>query len=182
MLPYRAPHIELAPHIEPAPWSLLRCASRGTPVAALPEYLSARIIICQRSAKPGFGAIFAVFRSELLEASPPPMVVYSERGRKGAFQACMGHGGGRCPPTKVIQRRMLAGQGFSANYQPAGPDFYLFWVIFSGFQPRTPVKWLELGQTKARNGFGTLKIGGYHVVRPWNPLLLTQRPPCRARW
>ena len=28
------------------------------------------------------------------------------------------------------------------------------------------------GETKARNGFSTLKIGGCHVISPWGPLLL----------
>ena len=31
------------------------------------------------------------------------------------------------------------------------------------FPPRDGPKTLELGQTKARNGFGSLKIGGHHV-------------------
>ena len=64
--------------------------------------------------------------------------------QKRAFQACMGHGGARFPPKKVIQHRMSAGQGFPADFQPASPDFHPCWVIFSvtfsGFQPRTPLK------------------------------------------
>ena len=49
-------------------------------------------------------------------------------------------------------------------------------VIFSGFQPPTS-KTLRLGQTKARDGFSTLKIGGRHVFNPWDPPLSTPTPP-----
>ena len=36
------------------------------------------------------------------------------------------------------------------------------------------------GQTKDGNGSSTFKIGGYHVVSPRDPLLLTPRPPGRG--
>ena len=66
--------------------------------------------------------------------------------------------GGTWLPKKVIQRRLLAGQGFCTNSQPASPDFHPFWVIFSailsGFQPKTPLK----GWNWARNGFSTLNL------------------------
>ena len=49
------------------------------------------------------------------------------------------------------------------------------------FSARNPLNRLEMRQTKARNGFSALKIGGYHVASPWDPFLLTQKPSCRAR-
>ena len=38
------------------------------------------------------------------------------------------------------------------------------------FSAQNPLETLILGQTGDRNGFGTLKIGGSHVVSPWDQL------------
>ena len=88
----------------------------------------------------------------------------------------MGHGGGRWPQKKVTGGQTSTGQGFSAISGCPGQDFDPFEVIFSGFQRQTPPKTLKLGETKVGTGFSTLKIGGYHVVSPLDPLLLTERP------
>ena len=42
----------------------------------------------------------------------------------------------------------------------------------SPVEPPLPPKAVEIGQiVKAKNGFSTLKIGGYHVGTLWDPLL-----------
>ena len=91
------------------------------------------------------------------------------------------------PPKKVIQLATWTGQGILARFRGIlkardrilirfGSDVQ----VFRSPVPNPP-KTLELGEPKAGNGFSTLKIGGYHVVSPWDPFLLTRRPPCRAR-
>ena len=45
------------------------------------------------------------------------------------------------------------------------------------FSAQKPLETLNLGQTSDRNGFSTLKMGGYHVASPWDQLFLTRRPP-----
>ena len=82
-------------------------------------------------------------------------------------------------PAKSSQRPILR------DFQLGSQDFDQFWVVFLGFQPRTPLKRcnrgrLQLGETKARNGFSTLKIGGHPAFSPCDKLLLTRKLPCRA--
>ena len=44
-------------------------------------------------------------------------------------------------------------------------------------EAQQPSKRLEPGQTKIRNGFRTLQTMGYHVVSPWNPLVVDPKAP-----
>ena len=91
-----------------------------------------------------------------------------------AVQTCMGHGGGRSPPAKVIQDPTQVGQGFWADFQPASPDFHPFWVIFSGLQPGTlgneanqGQKWIPCPQNR---GIPCCQALGPPFVDPKAPL------------
>ena len=108
------------------------------------------------------------------------MVVYSERGRKGLLRHVWVMGGVGLCQKKLFNVDCQRFRDFAPILSRPARIFNRFGSYFQIFSPN-PSKRLELGQTKARNGLSTLKIGGYHVVSPWDPLLLTQRPPCRAR-
>ena len=51
-------------------------------------------------------------------------------------------------------------------------------IDFYYFSAQNLPKPLELGPTKVRNVFSTLKIGGWHVGTPRNPLFVTWKPSC----
>ena len=53
---------------------------------------------------------------------------------------------------------------------PAGGRRFLG-LGYSSVEPPIPHKVMGMGQIKAKNGFSTLKIGGYHVGTPCDPLL-----------
>ena len=101
--------------------------------------------------------------------------MYSIFGKplKRAFQKCMGHG-----RVGVRQKKLFKAecQGFG-DFQRISSCPGLGGLKFSA--PITP-KTLEPGETKARNGFRTLNIGGSHVVGHCDPPLSTRRPPGRV--
>ena len=68
------------------------------------------------------------------------------------------------------------GSGIFSRFQAVPGRILTRLRSYSQVLPNPP-KTLTLGETKARNGFSTLKIGGYHVSSPGDPLLLTRRPP-----
>ena len=91
-------------------------------------------------------------------------VGYIRKALEKGFSGMHGSWGGRWPPKKVIRGPTSSSQRFLARLR----DFQLasqgpYWAIFFRVSAQNPSKRLEQGQTKARNGFSTLKIGGYHV-------------------
>lgn len=72
--------------------------------------------------------------------------------------------GGTWPPEKNIQPETGIGQGVLACCQDFSQDFTQVLVTLSGFHAQTTPKTLDLGQTKAGDGFGTLKIRGWGGV------------------
>ena len=51
-----------------------------------------------------------------------------------------------------------------------GEQFLSYCQEFNSVPP-PPNKLVELGQIKAKNGFSTLKLGGFHMGTPWDPAL-----------
>ena len=96
-------------------------------------------------------------------------VYLSGRIRKGLFRHVwvMGGVGGR---QNSYSAANVDGSGVSDPFSAPSPDLvpflgHIFSHIFR-FSAQNPSKRLELGQTKARNGVSTLKIGGNHAVSP----------------
>ena len=85
---------------------------------------------------------------------------------------------------KVIQGPTSSGQRFLPvlrDFQLTRQDFDPYLAIFSRFSAQNPSKRLELAQNKAGNGSSSLKIGGYHAISSWDPLLLTPKGPLAFR-
>ena len=83
-----------------------------------------------------------------------------------------GREGGACDRR---QKKLFEAQrGTIRDFQPvltwSRLDLEVILVAFSGFSAQNPTETLKLGQTKASNGFSNLKIRGYHIVSPWDPL------------
>ena len=83
------------------------------------------------------------------------------------------------PPQKNL---LKAGCGVVGDFQLVftcfQPGFDSIEIISTIFQPRICQKPLELGPTKARNVFCTLKIGGWHVGTPRDPHFVPWKPSC----
>ena len=93
----------------------------------------------------------------------------------------MGHGGGYvATKKKLLEAERQRVRDFQPISSRPGQDFEPFRGHFFRFSAENPPQTLKPGETKARNGFSTLKIGGYHVSSPWAPPLLTRRPPGRV--
>ena len=63
----------------------------------------------------------------------------------------------------------MGGSGVVGQFPTVWPVFGPRFGATFRFSAQNPPESLELGQTKARNGFSTLKIGISHVVGPWDP-------------
>ena len=86
----------------------------------------------------------------------------SEKGFFRRVWIMGGGGGGGFPSQTVIQDLKSSGQWVLAclrDFHLTSPDFDPFWATFFRFSTENPSKRLELGQTKAGNGFSTLKMG-----------------------
>ena len=104
-----------------------------------------------------------------------------EEALKRAFQRCMFFLGGRGPPKKAFQTPTWTGQGFGTHFQPPSPDWDPFLGHIFRFSAQNSLNRLELGQTKAINGFPTLKIGA-GGCQPLGPASVDPkaRLPCPA--
>ena len=67
--------------------------------------------------------------------------------------------GARCKPAKGIWLTGWTAQGFRAHFQESHPGLHSGFGHVFRFSPYNNPKTLDLGQTMARNGSGTLETG-----------------------
>ena len=94
-----------------------------------------------------------------------------EKPSKRAFQTCTGLRA-YVPPKKTYQRPDVGRSGIFSWFSTG----FLNRLCHCS-APNLP-KTLEMGPTKARNIFSTLKLGGWHVATPRDPLFVTRKPSC----
>ena len=117
--------------------------------------------VCNKCANPPqfprYVAEFIELLSKVGEL-PPESMCFLKRLRKGLFRQVWGMWA-RCTSEKVIDREGGEVRDFGAIFRIFTLAVTQVLVIVSGFHPRTTPKTLDLGPTKGRSGFSTLKSG-----------------------
>jgi len=78
---------------------------------------------------------------------------------------------------KVYRRPSLTVRDFWPVFSNSSLEQARVLATCSGFGPQTPLKPSDRAKPVPELDSAPSKIGAYHFVRLWDPLLLTQRPP-----